>query len=725
MNDPDLSVDILVVAEPALLQVIAKCTHTHNYCFTLCSNIKKATDILGRHSFDMILLDYSNPHILSYDRKIFSGTPLAPLPQYTTDSPEKYLTALSEIIEARLDKIRLTEMNYKKYRRALKESRDKHLFIFNNMLNGLSYYRIITDSSGKPVDYEYLDVNPAYKKMMGLESADLIGRRITEIFPDIRNCGFNWIENFGKVALDGETLKVDKFFEPLGKWFSVHSFCMGNGCFATIFQDITESVISGERLKKSEERFRKIFEQNPLATFTMDLDTLRFVDLNEQMTKIFGYTRGDLIGKNTVDINLWIDMNERTRLADMFAESGSVQNLEIRIRHRNGKQRIVLVSAELIELDGKKYALAMLNDITDLRSYTEKIKLQSNLLDAVGQAVIALDKSGNIIYLNKAAENLYGYTHDEAISRLPTDFNALNPVIINKILKHLEEGKKWIGELPIVKKDKTLFPVLITANPVFDEKGNYTGIISVHNDITEAKKRENNLRFEKERAEAMNRLKSSLLANMSHELRTPLAGIIRFSNILESSSLTSEQSEMVEAINSSSRRLLETLNLLIELSRIEADDFRLSKSEFNLAQALGEELRIFKGASMVKNLDLNVQFIDKDITIKSDRKLFNNIISNLMNNAVKFTGGGSIDVKIMREASTAVIEISNGGREGNIDKMIDTLLEPEEGFSRFEGTGLGLALTKKSVHIMGGSISIKNSSEKNPVFTIRLPVGQN
>lgn len=594
------------------------------------------------------------------------------------------------------------------------------------MLNGLCFYEIITDEAGKAVDYVYLEANPAYKKMMNVESVDLIGKRITEVFPGIKNCRFNWIENFGRVALQGIPLNVDEFFEPLQRWFSVHSFPTGEGGFATIFQDITSSVISDARVKKSETRFHRIFEKSPIGIFTQDFETLQFVDVNEQILKTYGYTREEIIGKSTGDLNLIVDPVERQQLLEILMQKGSVQNFELHIRHKTGKQHVILISIEIIDIDRKKYTLGMMNDITDKRTDTERIKLQTNLLDAVGQAVIALNRSGNIIYANRAAEILYGYSKVEAIRKSPEEINAVEPELMDFIMQVVAEGKSWQGELPMHKRDGTHMPVFITASPFYNLEGEYAGIITVHHDITGVKLREEQLRFEKEKAEEMNKLKSSLLANMSHELRTPLAGIIGFSDILASTNMTREQAEMIDVINSSGKRLLETLNLILELSRLEANEFELNLSDFNIAQAMGEEIRMFRGAAIVKNLELSVQFDDKDIHINSDRKMFSNVISNLLSNAVKFTKSGTINVRIYREDSNALIEIADTGigiPEDNLERIFEPFRQASEGYDRgFEGTGLGLTLTRKCLEILHGSISVKSKKDEGSVFTVKLPV---
>lgn len=594
------------------------------------------------------------------------------------------------------------------------------------MLNGLCFYKIITDEAGKAVDYVYLEANPAYKKMMNVESVNLIGKRVTEVFPGIKDCRFNWIENFGRVALEGIPLNVDEFFEPLQRWFSVHSFPTGEGGFATIFQDITESVTFEARIKKSEARFRRIFEKSPIGIFTQDLESLKFVDINEQILNTYGYTREELIGKSTEELNLIVDPVERQLLLKALLEKGSVQNFKLHVRHKNGGQHVILISTEIIEFEGKKHNIGMLNDVTDKKKDTERIKLQSNLLDAVGQAVIALNRSGNIIYANRAAEILYGYSKVEAIRKSPGEINAVDPEIMNFIMQVVAEGKSWQGELPLHKRDGTHMPVFITASPFFNLEGEYAGIISVHNDITEVKHREEQLRFEKEKAEEMNKLKSSMLTNMSHELRTPLAGIIGFSDILASTNMSHEQTEMIEVINSSGKRLLETLNLILELSRLEANEFKLNLSDFNVAQALGEEIRMFRGAAIVKNLELSVHLEDKDIRINSDRRMFSNVISNLLSNAVKFTRSGTINVKLFREDSSAVIEIADTGigiSENNLEKIFEPFRQASEGYDRgFEGTGLGLTLTQKCLEILHGSISVKSKKDEGSVFTVKLPV---
>ncbi len=246
-------------------------------------------------------------------------------------------------------------------------------------------------------------------------------------------------------------------------------------------------------------------------------------------------------------------------------------------------------------------------------------------------------------------------------------------------------------------------------------------------DITVQKLAENELIEAKEKAEESNRLKSSLLANMSHELRTPLTGILGFSDLLSDENLITEHLEMVKAIKISCKRLLETLNSILNLSRIEANKYDINISSVNLNKLVDEEYKLYYPVASSKNIYLNVYLPQNDIFIKSDEIILKTILSNLINNAIKFTNEGGVTISLEESHDNSVnILIKDTGigiSEQNQKVIFEEFRQVSEGLGRrFEGSGLGLTLVKKFVNLLKGDVFLMSEIGIGSEFKVNLPV---
>ena len=170
---------------------------------------------------------------------------------------------------------------------------EKYRSLFVNMINGFAYHRIVTDEAGQPVDYVFLEVNDAFERMTGLTSGDIIGKRMSEVMPDLKNDTFDWVGTYGRVALEGMEFKSEQFSQVLGKWFYVTAYSPAKGFFVTVFDDITER-------KKQESELRKLttaVEQSANIVVITDLDA-NIIYVNQAFVNLTGYSREEAIGKN-------------------------------------------------------------------------------------------------------------------------------------------------------------------------------------------------------------------------------------------------------------------------------------------------------------------------------------------------------------------------------------------------------------------------------------------
>jgi signal transduction histidine kinase len=266
---------------------------------------------------------------------------------------------------------------------------------------------------------------------------------------------------------------------------------------------------------------------------------------------------------------------------------------------------------------------------------------------------------------------------------------------------------------------------------MIDEKGRMTHYVAIKEDISQRKEMERMLIEAKEKAEEMNRLKSNFLANMSHELRTPMIGILGYSELLKSElNDNPELLELASVINRAGNRLMETLNLILDLSRIESGNLEVSIDLVELNTLVSECIQLFEENAKQKNLFIKNNFTVNHITTSTDTRLLALAVNNLINNAIKFTnsGGITVEVKTFSQSSKdfAVISVQDTGIGIPEDKqsiIFDEFRQVSEGYSRsFEGTGLGLTLTKKAVEILNGSISFESEPGIGSTFSITIPL---
>lgn len=246
-------------------------------------------------------------------------------------------------------------------------------------------------------------------------------------------------------------------------------------------------------------------------------------------------------------------------------------------------------------------------------------------------------------------------------------------------------------------------------------------------DITERKRAEEAILKAKEKAEEANRLKSNFLSNMSHELRTPLIGILGYSEIMMNELANSNYGEMASTIYQSGSRLLETLNMILTLSKVESEKVNLNLTDVSLTDLVDEVRILFDSVARKKNIQLTSSYPKEGLSIKTDPKIIREILNNLVNNAVKYTEKGSVEIEVKRNELTGEIMIrvkdtGIGIPKDKLNIIFEEFRQASEGLARnFEGTGLGLSITKKFVQLLGGKIFVESQVGIGSVFTVVLP----
>lgn len=385
-----------------------------------------------------------------------------------------------------------------------------------------------------------------------------------------------------------------------------------------------------------------------------------------------------------------------------------------------------------LNLDNNVVFISSIRDLTKRIESEARLRFLSKAIENSPAGVIITDATGNINYINKRYEEISGYKSDELIGKNPRVLKSGHTP--QKVYKDLWEtliaGKEWGGELHNRKKNGETYWVKALISPMIDDKGRTTHFVAIKEDISQKKEMERALIEAKEKAEEMNKLKSNFLANMSHELRTPMIGILGYSELLKSELADNKGLyDLASVINRGGIRLMETLNLILDLSRIESGNLDVNYSVIDIEELIEENILLYDENAKQKNLIIGTEFQAERMKINTDGRMLSLAINNLINNAIKFTQDGSviIGVKTVIENNQELIEIFVRDTGIGIPKekhhiIFDEFRQVSEGYSRsFEGTGLGLTLTKKAVEIINGTISVDSQPETGSTFTIKLP----
>jgi PAS domain S-box-containing protein len=392
----------------------------------------------------------------------------------------------------------------------------------------------------------------------------------------------------------------------------------------------------------------------------------------------------------------------------------------------------------------------------------EKETRLRTILNNTVDAIITIDERGAIESFNQAAERIFGYTAAETIGKnvkmlQPEPYHSRHDEYLSNYLRTGEAKIIGIGrEVTGLRKDGTTFPLELSVSEVIvNKKRIFTGLIR---DITERKQAEEELkRFNEElqmqteeletqaeelraqqkeledknrEVEMANLAKSEFLANMSHELRTPLNSIIGFSEVLEDKTfgeLNTKQQKYVNNIHTSGRHLLQLINDILDLSKVEAGKMDMNYEEFSISDAMRDIGTTIKTQIDKKNLTFETMIDEHLSSIEADQKKFKQIMYNLLSNAVKFTPeGGKIDVKAELAdefARISVIDTGIGIKPDDQELVFAEFQQIDSKVSRaYEGTGLGLPLTRKFVEMHGGKIWVESELGKGSTFTFTIPL---
>jgi PAS domain S-box-containing protein len=377
-----------------------------------------------------------------------------------------------------------------------------------------------------------------------------------------------------------------------------------------------------------------------------------------------------------------------------------------------------------------------------LRKVQTQLRKLSRAVEQSPNTIVITDTDGKIEYANPITSKLTGYALEELIGNNPRVLGSgeTSQEEYKQLWDTIKAGKEWIGEFHNKKKNGELYWESATIAPVFDDLGIITNFLAIKKDITEDKNILLELIEAKEHAEESDRLKSSFLANISHEIRTPMNGILGFAELLKTPELSSDiQENYIRIIEQSGNRMLNIINDIVDISKIEAGQMKIHIQETNVNQLLSDLQVFFTPESKKKGLSLSLTTLlpDEESNIQTDHHKLTQILSNLIKNALKFTKSGSIEfgysltgspTKLTEPNSELVklqffVKDTGVGIPANQTEMIfERFRQGSVSLTRaYEGAGLGLSISKAFIELLGGQIWVESESGKGSVFYFNLP----
>ena len=338
---------------------------------------------------------------------------------------------------------------------------------------------------------------------------------------------------------------------------------------------------------------------------------------------------------------------------------------------------------------------------------------------------IVVHQAGKIVYVSPSGIDLIGAEDASQLVGQPV-LSFVHPGDRAKVRQRIalmEQGEsvELIAER-LIRLDDTVIDVEATAMPV--TYGGAPAVQVMLRDVTERKRYEQHLKEAKEQAEDLARLKTAFLANMSHEIRTPLTGIIGFASVLDTE-LSDEHREIITLIRHSSERLMETLNSVLDLARLEAGALDLEPEPLELGHEAEDAARLFHARAEQKGVVLRTALPPEEIYAHLDRAALHRVLSNLLSNAIKFTNEGHVTLGLARDVEEACLRVEDTGvgiSEDFLPYLFDEFRQESKGLARSHtGSGLGLSITRRLVERMEGTIEVESTKGVGTCFTIRFP----
>ncbi len=571
-------------------------------------------------------------------------------------------------------------------------------------------------------------VNEHFLRISGFSREEVIGKTTGEL--DVWGSDEDEREFVRRIQNDGAITNMEVSFRAKdGRivpclFSSVMVEIGGRPCVMTLARDIAALSEAQARVRRSEETFRKLFDSSLDAMSVADANTGEYFDVNPEFVRSTGFSREEIIGANGDSLNQWANADQREQFARLLIEKGEVRNMQADLRRKDGSISTALTSGVRAEINGRACWLAVTRNISELKAAEDKLRKSETMLRAIfdnsPDAISLLDLATmTLAEANAEMTRIIGYSRDEMMGKT---FAELVPVVdparhqqLTAALKHGEPLRNF--EINFATRYGTTWPALLSAAVVMLDGRPH--MLSVARDITE-------LVEAREAALAASKAKSEFLSTMSHEIRTPMNAILGMADLLGESELNSEQRRYLDTVLRNGNGLLELINSILDLARVESGRLSLESVEFDLVDLTEHAADTLAVRAHEKGVELAMRFeAGLPASLMGDPYRLRQILNNLIGNAIKFTGDGQIVVSVARnqDATTpgnflfAVHDTGIGIAPENLSTVFANFTQADASTTRnFGGSGLGLAIVQRLVGLMGGRVWVESELGKGSAF---------
>ncbi|MFH1624372.1 MAG: PAS domain S-box protein [Pseudomonadota bacterium] len=595
---------------------------------------------------------------------------------------------------------------------------------------------IVYDMHGK-VTYS----NPAFARVFGWSLDERLGMKMDQFVPEE-----NWPETSKMIekvqagedfsGIESQRYTKNGDIIPVsisGSTYQDHDEELAGSI--VILRDVTERKKMEEALRESEARYRSVMEAAPDPVVVYDMEG-KVAYLNPAFTSVFGWTLEESLGKRP-DFVPEENMRETRDAIERMLRGETIRSMETkRLTKDRRLVNIQVSSSTFMGPNGQPVgSIVILRDVTErkkmeeaLRESEEKYRL---LMETSPDPVILYDPEGKTTYINPAFEQTYGWTRAELYGKRVDFVPPHEAERTREVVERTVQGESLTTDTQRLTKDGRVLDVqLKTAFFRGADEGTEYGMV-IHRDITLLKQVEEELRKAKEAAEATNRFKSQFLASMSHEIRTPMNAIIGMADLLQETPLNVEQQQYVHVFRSAGENLLNIIDDILDISKVEAGHLDLEDIDFDLGEVVEQTCEVLAIPAHAKGLELAFHVTpDVPTQLVGDPVRLRQIFINLMGNAIKFTEAGEV-VAAVKRARTAPGEQGIGDVElifsvadtgigippEKVNAIFDIFTQADSSTTRKHGgTGLGLTISKRLVELMAGRIWVESHVGEGSTF---------
>ena len=604
---------------------------------------------------------------------------------------------------------------------------------------------ITIDDSGKVIQW-----SKQAQHVFGYNKSEAIGKTLSELiipqqYRQAHEDGMNHFFKTGEGPVINQRIEISAL-KKSGEEFPVelavsHIELENKHIFSSFIRDITRRKKAEDAIKESQVRLEALIT-NLQAGILLESEQRKIVLANQFFCDIFSIPSPpeDLVG---MDCKKAMEQAKHYFIqADAFVEG--VNQLISERRLKVGEE-LYTVDGKILARDfiplfsGEKYLghLWQYRDVTIRRKAQEAIRKSEEkyrgIIENMELGLMEVDTEGNIIRAFDRFCTMTGYAPGELVGKNAT--TTLLPQEYWPILDQQTEdrlkGRAGIYEVQLIKKGGSKIWALISGTPIYNSIGEIVGSIGIHYDITERKTLEQDLAKAKQEAELARLAEQQFLANMSHEIRTPMNAVIGMTHLLYETNPTESQKEYLYALRFSADSLMDIINNILDITKIESGELEIEKRPFDLKQLLNSLLRTYQFRAQDKPISVTLDFDERiEHLIMGDATRLNQIINNLMGNALKFTSRGTIGMRtslVKKEhkslwISFKIFDTGIGIPKDKLKLVFKNFKQVDASITRqYGGTGLGLAIVKQLIEMLDGNISVDSTIGQGTTFEFIMP----